>query len=189
MKTKIILISLLLSTFMTAQEKLKIHSITTGFGGFYIHERDIYSETKTTTGTVIGITRGTEEIGGATFIINAIFKYNKNLFNTQYISGSEIVFFGDNAEVKIREFSLQYGKEYKPFKWLHLQGFAGLGLYKQISNYPIKNIDTQISLPLTGTIKFNTSRYFGIGLNSNYSINATNNVLGFNLTFSYTINQ
>ncbi len=176
---KIILISIIVFTSaigkaQESQSKLKFHSATLGFGGFSFKKSNY-------------------EGSGGTFIADLTVALDKNLISASYLGGSEIAILNE-SEYKFDELSLLYGREWKAYDWLRFEGFAGIGYYKQQSDHNDVNsgyevpTDKSISFPLRINSKFYFTKKFGMGLNSNYSINSVNNNFSTNLIFHYRFN-
>lgn len=162
---------ILVSINVAAQEndsKLKIQSANIGFGGFYI--KTIFSEE-----------------GGTTLFADVTFSINKHLISSSYLSGTEIGILG-NSTYNFDEISLLYGRELKVANWLSFDGFAGLGFYNQNSKNSYVADDKSVSFPIRINTKFYFNKKFGMGLNSNYSINSVNNNFSTNLIFHYKFN-
>ncbi|WP_130734566.1 hypothetical protein [Flavobacterium sp. J27] len=154
---------------ITAQEnKFKIHSAEVGFGGFYFK-------------------KNLSEGGGATFTANLTTSYRKNLFSTSLLTGAEIGIVG-STNYTFNEVSLQYGREIKLKEWIKFELFAGLGYYDQTSDARDVQDGTTISYPLKLNTKFYFNNHFGMGINTNYSINSVNNNFSSNLIFHYRFN-
>jgi hypothetical protein len=198
MKTSIITFLILINTSCllaqdTDNNKLKIHSITAGFGGYHFKNR---------------IPNDFDSVGegGVTTILDADFEYNKNLFAVSYQYGEEISLFGSKVNYKFHEFDLLYGKELKVANWMAFEGFVGFGFFSQNSrSYEASNVFTDLNVnsvnsiydvsyvPIGQTISFpiriNTKFYFGsnfgMGLNTNYSFNQINDIFSMNLIFHY----
>jgi hypothetical protein len=170
MKKKLLLvICLICSLNICAQEnKLKIHSAEIGFGGFYFKKK---------------ISEG----GGATFVADLTTAFGNNLISTSYLTGAEIGIVG-NSNYNFDELRLQYGKEISVKKWIKFEIFAGLGYYIQNSEIADIKDGNAISFPLKLNTKFYFNKNFGMGLNSNYSINSINNNFSTNLIFHYKFN-
>lgn len=152
----------------TGQNPIKLHAINTGFGGFYIKNKII-------------------ESGGASFFADITTSLHNNLITASYFTGAEIGVVGSST-FNFNEFSLLYGREIIPNNWLAFEFFAGIGYYKQNHDItPVLSNDT-ISFPLRVYTKFYFNKKFGMGLNTNYSINRINNNLSFNLLFHYRFN-
>lgn len=174
---KVILSSVIcLSTLMVqAQEsksKLKFHAANLGFGGFYVD------------------TPGSSDAGGYGFLADVTLAIDKNLISVSYLAGTDDSIIG-GATYSFNEPSLLYGREWKPTDWFALEGFAGVGYYLQKAETDEDNSmekESTISFPLRLNTKFYFTRKFGMGINSNYSINSANNNLSVNLIFHYRFN-
>ncbi len=168
-KVFLTLICLVCSLNVNAQEnKLKMHSAEIGFGGFYFKKN--YS---------VG--------GGATFVADLTTSLGNNLISTSILTGSEIGIVGSST-YNFNEFRLQYGRELNLKKWIKFELFAGLGYYNQKSEVTdIRNGNT-ISFPLKFNTKFYFDKNFGIGINTNYSLNSLNNNFSPNLILHFKFN-
>ena len=166
---KTILLLIFCITTNYAQEKsnsnFKVHSTSIGFGGFYIKNK--FSEG-----------------GGASFLIDFSFDYKKNFFLIKNLNGAEIGIIGSST-YNFNETSILYGRELILAKWLTIEGYTGLGYYKQVSktNYIISG--TAIAFPTNIKIIFKVGKHFSIGSNNSYSINKINNNFSSNLAFGY----
>ncbi|WP_445721697.1 hypothetical protein [Flavobacterium sp.] len=167
---KFILITLGLANYLTlnAQEnKIQLHTVEIGFGGFYSKQNPFG-----------------DEIGGATFVADITTSIGKNLISTSFLTGAEIGIVG-NSTYNFNEFRIQYGRELKVKKWLRFELFTGIGHYK-VSSLNIEN--NTISFPLKFNTKFYFNEKFGLGINTNYSINSISNNFSTNLIFQYKFN-
>ena len=170
-KKIITIILILVSINVVAQEndsKLKIQSANIGFGGFYF--KTILSEG-----------------GGVTLFADATFSINKHLISSSYLTGAEIGILGSST-YNFDEVSLLYGRELKVANWLSFEGFAGLGFYNQNSKESYVVDCKSVSYPIRINTKFYFNKKFGMGFNTNYSINSVNNNFSTNLIFHYRFN-
>lgn len=175
---KTILLSVLTLCYLTgnaqdSKAKFKLHAANMGFGAF-------------------SMKKGMSEGSGATFFMDLTAALDKNLISLSYLAGSDIGVL-DNAEYKFDEVSLLYGREWKALEWLRFEGFAGIGRYHQQVDYYDYDPNfvypgNVISIPLRINTKFYFSKKFGMGFNSNYSINSVNNNFSTNLLFHYRFN-
>jgi hypothetical protein len=166
---KIILLLTFCITTNYAQEKnnsnFKVHSTSIGFGGFYIKNK-------------------LSEGGGASFFIDLSFAYKRNLFLVKNLNGAEIgIISGSNYN--FNEISILYGRELLLAKWLSIEGFTGLGYYKQVSEISDIISGSVIAFPINMKIIFKVGKHFSIGSNNSYSINKINNNFSSNLAFGY----
>jgi hypothetical protein len=177
MKKNILFTAIALSALtIKAQEsssKLKLHAATLGFGGFSFKKANY-------------------EGGGATFFADLTTSLDKNLISVSYLTGAEIGIIG-GSNYQFHEYSLLYGRELKVANWLRFEGFAGLGYYHQQTDYlnpDYENVPEgkSVSFPLRINTKFYFSKKFGMGFNTNYSINSVNNNFSTNLIFHYRFN-
>lgn len=161
-----ILLSFLLSNTLSAQKsKLKIHAVQVGFGGFYFKNKF-------------------NESGGALLIIDLTTSYKSNLFSASYLNGSEIgIIFG--SSFSFNEKTIQYGRELNLKKWIKFELFAGVGSYTQESRNQYIYNGSSTSFPLKLNTKFYFTSSFGMGFNTNYSINDINDNFSTNLTLHY----
>lgn len=171
--TTVVIFSVLTANAQKSDSKLKLHAANLGFGGFSFKKNNY-------------------EGGGATFFADVTTSIDKNLIAVSYLAGSDIGILG-NSEYKFDEISLSYGREWKAANWLHFEGFAGIGRYHQQSDYfdeDIQNVpsESSVSFPLKVNTKFYFTKKFGMGFNTNYSINSVNNVFSTNLIFHYRFN-
>lgn len=159
---------------MIAQDnsnKIKFNDVSLGFGFFTVS------------------INANNKIGLAT-VANASFALNKNLVVISYLSGSAISLL--DVKYKFKEPSLLYGREWKPEKWFAMQGFGGVGIYtvkisEESTGFNTVNENT-ISFPLRANAIFSLGNNFGLGLNTNYSINSLDNNFSSNLLFTYIFN-
>ncbi len=147
------------------ESKIKLHSASIGFGGFYLKKTN-------------------SDGGGATFVINGTIKSNKNLVNLCYLTGAEIGVVGSSS-YNFSEISIAYGRELKPVNWFSLEGFAGIGSYIQNSNSSSFKEGKAIAFPIKLNLKFFFTKKVGAGLNNSYSINQLNNNFSTNLIVHY----
>lgn len=145
--------------------KIRINSISTGFGGFYFKKSN-------------------SEGGGASFVLNGTLVSNKNLVNLCFLTGSEIGVVGGST-YNFNEFSVAYGRELQLKKWFSLEGFAGIGNYNQSSKNSTIISGNTVSFPLKLNFKFFFNKKMGMGLENTYSINSLNNNLSTNLIIHY----
>ncbi len=148
-----------------SKNKIKFHSISSGFGGFYFKKSN-------------------SEGGGASFVLNGTLESNKNLVNLCFLTGSEIVVVGGST-YNFNEFSVAYGRQLQLKKWFSLEGFAGIGSYQQNSKNSFVVSGSTISFPLKFNVKFFFNEKIGIGLNNEYSFNQINNNYSTNLMVHY----
>lgn len=164
---KKIIILLLISTitnkvFSQEESKLiKLHSIDLGFGGFR-----------------------NKNFGGIDFVSNIAFKRQTNLFSISFIIDGELNVLG-GLSASYKEFNLMYGKELKIAKWMFFEGFGGIGYFNQNSNEMLIPEENTMSFPLKINTKFYFSKHFGLGINTNYSINKINNNFSTNFILHY----
>ncbi len=149
------------------KNKLYLHSANTGFGIFLF---DLNAK----------------EGGGATFFANMTTGIHKNLIGITYFAGGDIPILGE-SQYNVNELSLSYGREIKPFNWLAVQGFTGLGYYNQNSDTQEVIDGNTISFPLKINMKFWFNHKFGMGINSIYNINSINNFYSINLIFTISL--
>lgn len=169
-KLAFILVLVLMYLSINAQnQKFNFHSLNVGFGGFYIKNN-----------IAVGG-------GGTTLILDLTTSFDKNLFAASYLTGKEIGIVG-NANYGFNEISALYGRELKLSNWFAFELFAGLGFYNQnsVDRYIIPG--NVLSFPLKINTKFNFNKRFGMGLNSNYSINELNNNFSTNLILFWRYN-
>jgi len=168
-KSKAILFFIIANIFWSySQErdnKIRLHSIAAGFGGFYLKKSN-------------------SEGGGATFVVNGALEMNKNLLKLSYLTGAEIGVVGSST-YNFNELSLTYGREFKFVDWLGVETFAGIGNYNQNSKISAIKNGNSMSFPLLLNCKFYFSNNIGIGLNNSYSINQINNNFSTNLILHY----
>lgn len=153
----------------TNQNSIRLHAVGIGFGGFYIKNN-------------------IEENGGASFLIDVTASIHENLITTSYLTGAEIGIVGSST-FNFNEFSILYGRETKPINWLAFELFAGIGYYNQNNDVNPILSDNAVTFPLRLNTKFYFNKKFGMGLNTNYSINRMNNNLSLNLVFHYRVNR
>ncbi|MCF6132520.1 hypothetical protein [Flavobacterium wongokense] len=170
-KTIIITAVLLYSLTGKAQEssaKLKVHAANMGLGSFHL-EKDVNGH------------------DGVCFVADLTLSLNKNLISASYLGGTSIKIL-DGPNYNFEEFSLLYGREWKALNWLRFEGFAGLGQFKQSSKDSNIGEDSTVSFPLRINTKFYFTKKFGMGFNTNYSINSINNNFSNNIIFHLRFN-
>lgn len=176
MKKAILITTIALSSLtVKAQDsnpKLKLHAATLGFGGFSFKKENY-------------------EGGGASFFADLTVAIDKNLIAASYLTGAEIGIL-DRSSYQFHEYSLLYGREWKALSWLRFEGFAGIGSYHQQIDYAdaVSGVPegSSVSFPLRINTKFYFTNHFGMGFNTNYSINSINNNFSTNLIFHYRFN-
>lgn len=171
MKKLFLLLSLSLTICMGIQaqdKKLKIHSVNLGFGGFSIKNK--YSEG-----------------GGAMLLGDFTTSYHKNLFGISLFTGAEIGIIG-KSHYSFSQVGLLYGRELKINKWFGFEAFAGIGTYNQVSESSEIMDGNAIAFPFKINAKFILYEGFGLGLNTNYSINKINNNFSANILIFYNLN-
>lgn len=172
MKKAFIITVITFSTFIAkAQEssyKIKMHAVNVGVGSFHF-QKDINGH------------------DGLSVITDLTISLNKNLISVSYLGGTSIKIL-DGPNYNFEEYSLLYGREWKALDWLRFEGFAGLGHFNQSSKDPNIGDDSIISFPLRVNTKFYFTKKFGMGFNTNYSINSINNNFSTNLIFHYRFN-
>jgi hypothetical protein len=165
MKNTIIIVLLLFSITISFAQNTKngfrFHSIALGFGSF-----------------------SAQKGGGIGATINVTTCLNKNLFSIEYSGGQELNLFGAEQIFGFDVIDLVYGRELKVFNWLAFEGFAGLG-YCSIHGNEYDVTGKSIAIPLILNTKFYYGKHFGMGFNTNYSINKINNIFTTNLIFHY----
>jgi hypothetical protein len=164
-----IILNSLAANAQSGSPGIKLHAAALGFGGYYFKKNN-------------------NEGGGATFLADATFSLGKNLISPSYLVGSDIGILGESSH-RFSEPALLYGREWKVVEWFRFEGFAGVGYYNQTSDIPEIPTDKSISFPLRLNTKFYFTKKFGMGLNTNYSINSVNNNFSTNLIFHYRFNQ
>lgn len=167
---KTILLLIFCVTANYAQEKsssnFKVHSTSVGFGGFYIKNK--FSEG-----------------GGASFLIDFSLDYKRNLFLLKHLNGAEIGIIMGPSTFNFNETSILYGRELNLAKWLSIEGYTGLGYYKQESKTSYVISGTALAFPTNLKIIFKVGKHFSIGSNNSYSLNKINNNFSSNLAFGY----
>lgn len=91
------------------KNRIHLHSVATGFGGFYI-------------------SKSKADGGGVSFTLNGTLEINKNLVSLSYLTGAEIGIVGSST-YSFNELSIAYGRELQLANWISLEGFAGIGRY------------------------------------------------------------
>lgn len=170
MKKAIILVTIIFSSLaVKAQEtKVKFHAVNAGFGSFHF-QKDVNGH------------------DGLSIITDLTISLNKNLISISYLGGTSIkILAGPNYNFE--EYSLLYGREWKALDWLRFEGFAGIGHFNQSSKDSNIGEDNTVSFPLRVNTKFYFTKKFGMGFNTNYSINSINNNFSTNLIFHYRFN-
>ena len=149
---------------MLSQEgskSIKLHSVDLGFGGF-----------------------SNKNFGGIDFYSSVALKSETNLFSISFITGGELNILG-GLSASYREYNLMYGKELKLAKWISFEGYGGIGYFNQNSNKKLIPDENAICFPIKINTKFYTSKHFGLGINTNYSIDKINNNFSANLILHY----
>ena len=168
-KICLVLFCVFCSLNIEAQENsFKIQSAGIGFGAFHIKN---------------DITDG----GGASFIADVTSSFGKNLISASFLTGSEVASVGSST-FNFNEFRLQYGRELEAKSWLKFEFFAGVGYYDQKSETIYFEQGNAVSFPLTFNTKFYLTEKFGLGINTNYSLNSINNNVSAHLTAHYKFN-
>jgi hypothetical protein len=168
MKKTILLLIFCITTNYAQQKNnsnLKVHSTDIGFGGFYIKNKFF-------------------EGGGASFLIDLSFDYKRNLVLLKHLNGAEIGIIGSST-YNFNETSILYGRELNLAKWLSIEGYTGLGYYKQESQTSYVISGTALAFPTNIKIILKIGKHFSIGSNNSYSINKINNNFSSNLAFGY----
>ena len=168
---KAILLTLIAFTSLLANaqdSKMKLHAINVGLGNFHF-QKDVNGH------------------DGVSFITDLTISLNKNLISVSYLGGSSTRLL-EGPAYTFKEFCLLYGREWKALNWLRFEGFAGLGNFNQNSKDPNIGDDSTFSFPLRVNTKFYFTKKFGMGFNTNYSINSINNTFSTNLIFHYRFN-
>ena len=173
MKKAFIITAIAFSTFVCkAQEesssKIKVYAVNVGVGSFHF-QKDINGH------------------DGVSVITDLTISLNKNLISGFYLAGTSIKIL-DGYNYGFKEVSLLYGREWKATNWLRFEGFAGLGYFNQNTKDPNIGDDSTISFPLRVNTKFYFTKKFGMGFNTNYSINSINNNFSTNLIFHFRFN-
>ncbi|MES2410966.1 MAG: hypothetical protein V4535_05930 [Bacteroidota bacterium] len=172
MKKTIFITAIALSSLTAkAQEsgsKIKLHAANVGLGTFHF-QKDINGR------------------DGLSFFTDLTVSLGKNLITASYLGGASVKLL-DGPTYTFEEFNLLYGREWKAVNWLRFEGFAGIGYYDQNSKDPNIGHDNAISFPLRVNTKFYFTKKFGMGLNTNYSINSVNNNFSNNVIFHYRFN-
>lgn len=155
---------------LTLNAQLKLNSISTGLGIFYINNLLKESSVENL------------QQGGISFTAETIISINKHLISFTYISESELPILGP-ATFNVNEFNLMYGRNIEATKWLKLEGFAGFGIFSQKDTAYHNSV---VSFPLRLNIIFFPRTRINIGLNGNYGINTLNNSLSTHLILRYS---
>jgi hypothetical protein len=154
-----------LSYSQNNSNKIRINSISSGFGAFYFEKSN-------------------SEGGGASFVLNGNLESNKNLVNLCFLTGAEIGVVGSST-YNFNEFSATYGRELQFTSWFSIESFAGLGYYYQNSKNSSVVSGNSISFPIKLNLIFYFTNKIGVGIYNSYSINQLNNNLSTNLILHY----
>jgi len=172
-KVPYISIAIVISSFTSAQQNLKIKNIDLGFGGFSVLLKNSTYE---------------KESGGLQFSINTDFALGKNLFSVNYMKGGG---FGSGYAAIGGDFSFDkidtvYGRAISITKWMDLECFAGLGYYAQnsiLNNNPINK--SAINFPVKLSLVLFPNNRIDLGLSTGYNINSLNNTFTGSLSIRY----
>ena len=166
MKFKLLLVLLLCSTVLFSQEdKLKLHSISFTPVGIYFDD----SSSGVFISSDIGFSRG------------------KHIFKIFGLGASEVSILSGTTE-SFFELSLIYGREFRIEKWFYIDAYAGGGYFKYkltkgvdsegfftYSSYD-DSVNHTIGLHLQSRLRFQTGKYFSLGLQANTNINPQNSI-------------
>jgi hypothetical protein len=170
-KVSFIIVFTLISLGVKGQDsatKLKIYAVNVGLGSFHL-KKDVNGH------------------DGLAFISDLTVSLDRNLISVAYLGGTSLKIL-DGPNYNFKEYSLSYGREWKVANWFSFEGFAGFGHFTQTSKDSNIGTDKTVSFPLKVNAKFYFTKKFGMGLNTNYSINSVNNNLSTNLIFHYKFN-
>ena len=163
---KIVLIILLFSISMNAQNISKKHTI------------EFHSFSFSPMGAYLTKDYGDGVFGGFGGNIDLSINNNKNIVKLFIGYGDEVSLFG-NINDNFVEYNLMYGREFIIKKWLSLDIFAGLGFFKFNYNQGSSNWFYKkevIGFPIQTKIRFKTGRIFSLGLQLHNNINSTTSV-------------
>lgn len=143
-------------------------------------------ETKTTqlaTNLGFGFYAG-ENTGGLCTTIDFTATINKNLIMFSYLNGEELNILSSKNTPTITEFSILYGRSYKPANWFAIDTYAGLGLLsKQDFRYNENGDFASFSVVLAP--KFYIGKHFGMGTKSELNLNQQNIFFTKNIIFHF----
>lgn len=176
MKKSILIILLLLFQNLNAQNKTEPES-KLQFYSISFTPLSIYSNAST---------------GGPSFYFDVGLNMDAHIFKTAFLNGSELSFFGGRRE-SFYEIDLMYGREFINEKVVKLDGFIGLGYfeYKYIDRSKDRNQDyiteTNITLPIQTSLRFQTGRSFSLGLQFHASLNTTNSIFNTSIILQWLL--
>jgi hypothetical protein len=165
---KAIIITVIVLTALSAKAqdattKLRFHAVNFGLGTFHL-QKDINGQ------------------DGVSFVADLTVSLDRNLISVAYVGGTSIKIL-DGPNYNFEEYGLSYGREWKVANWFRLEGFAGVGHFTLKSKDSNIGADKTVSFPLKVNAKFYFTKKFGMGLNTNYSINSVNNNFSTHLIF------
>jgi hypothetical protein len=171
MKNFIVIVSSLYISLISAQEenKFRLRSLDAGFGIFYNE-------------FTFNNTDYTESTGGLCFNSQLTTSLKNNLFALSYLGGEEFDIFG-TPSYSFHNFNLFYGRALELTKWLHLEGFAGIGYFLQSHSF-LKSY-SQLAYPLKFNMVFLFNGHKGLSLSGIYLIGQQERLLSVNISYYY----
>lgn len=166
MKFKLFLVLFVCSTVLFSQEdKLKFHSVSLTPVGIYFDD--------SSSGFFIS-----SDVG---------FAKGKHIFKIFGLGASEYSILSSSTE-SFFELSLLYGREFRIEKWFYIDAYAGVGYFKykltkgvdpegffSYSSYE-DSVNHTLGLHLQSRLRFQTGKYFSLGLQANTNINPQNSI-------------
>ena len=167
-------IAIVISSFIPAQQNLKIKNADLGLGGF----------------SVLLKNSNEKESGGLQFSINTDFALGKNLFSVNYMKGGGVGsgYAAIGGDFSFDKIDVLYGRAISITKWMDLEGFAGLGYYAQNSNLyltdnPINK--SAINFPVKLSLVLFPKNRIDLGLSAGYNANSLNDTFTGSLYIRY----
>ncbi len=118
--------------------------------------------------------------GGVGLNLDVAFNKGKHIFKVYAggaIAASDIV-LGDNKNDQFLEFNLMYGRALNLTNWFGIDLYAGVGyfdFYYDKGSSVEYNVGT-IGFPLQSRIRFNTGRFFSLGVQFHSNINSATTI-------------
>ncbi|MBW1294233.1 hypothetical protein [Aquimarina litoralis] len=166
---------------LNEEYKLKVKSITAGFGVYTSDLRDSEDSFRF-------------DQAGSTFSAGLSLVYKKHLFSLDIDLGLDVLdLFGndDGENASFNSYDILYGREFSIFKWLRIEAHTGLGLYLYKDRLVADNrYDTKavIGIPVDIRFMIDSSRGFSFGINPELNFNEINTTYIGNIVFQYRFN-
>jgi len=164
------------------ENKLKIKSITAGFGFYHANLRSN------------GDSFGSDQ-NGPTLSVGLSAAYKKHIFSLDIDFGLDVypdLLFGQKDEgTFFNSYDILYGREIAVLKWFRIEAHAGLGLYiykDWLVSEGVYDTKGVIGIPVDLRFMIDSSKGFSFGINPELNFNSINTTYMGNIVFQYRFN-